>query len=101
MMKCAGKLYTQLVPFPPPGEGTAACTDGRVRYLDGEIAPPSSVTTFQAHRGHYLRTPEQINRDKVRHKLQTEIRINFAIARQCKTTQYTLDKFRYGYLEKG
>ena len=54
MMKCAGKLYTQLVPFPPPGEGTAACTDGRVRYLAGEIAPPSGVTTFQAHRGHYL-----------------------------------------------
>ena len=55
MMKCAGKLYTQLVPFPPPGEGTAACTHGRVRYLAGEIAPPSGVTTFQAHRGHYLR----------------------------------------------
>ena len=55
MVKCAGKLYTQLVPFLPPDEGTAACTDGRVRCLDGEIVPPSGVTTFQAHRGHYLR----------------------------------------------
>ena len=48
MMKCAGKLYTQLVPFPPTGEGTAACTDGRVRYLAGEIAHSSTL------RCHYL-----------------------------------------------
>ena len=41
MVSCAGKLYTQLVPFLPPDEGTAACTESCVRIqLERQLHPP-------------------------------------------------------------
>ena len=76
MMKSAWKLYTQLVPFLPPDEDTAARTMSCVQYLAGEIAPPSGVTTFQAHRGHYLESNLSRSKEKWSQHQLTLVQLN-------------------------
>ena len=58
--RCAGQtIYTARTSLSPDRD-TAACTKSCARILAGEIAPPSGVTTFQAHRGYYLNTQRNL-----------------------------------------